>query len=290
VTIALGVDTLCWHMPLEAGLITVEEVLEDAASLGAPVVSLNLHHTRSRSIEEHRELAGLASGLGIRLLAQGDFLGSPRSGDEPAAGVERIRAWLPYAVAIGSPTLRLASGFYRGELASRPDLIDAERRYVTRVLVDARDDARGAGVRLVLENHSDFLVDEYEAIVREIGEDHVGVFLDLINPIVTFDDPLRAVRVLAPLAVSGHVRDFELISVHQPDGFHRRGFDVRYRYPGEGVAPLGDVIGALVATVGDRPYDLMIEGLDSRADVLDQHERLARSMPVVRKHLGEAAA
>ena len=290
VTISLGVDTLCWHMPLEAGLISVEDVFRDAAVLGAPVVALNLHHTRERSVDEHRALAVVAGDLGLRVLAQGDFLGSPRLGDEPSAGVDRIRGWLERASALASPTLRLASGFYRAELAARPDLIEEERRYVTAVLLGARDDAEDAGVRLVMENHSDFLVTEYEQIVHEVGTDHVGVFLDLINPIMTFDDPFRAIEVLAPLARNGHVRDFELNSVHQPDRYHRRGFDVRYRYPGEGVAPLASLVEALTATVGDRPYDLLIEGLDSNADTLDQHDRLATCMPLVRDLLDRAAA
>ena len=290
VTISLGVDTLCWHMPLEAGLISVEDVFRDAAVLGAPMVALNLHHTRERSVDEHRALAVVAGDLGLRVLAQGDFLGSPRLGDEPLAGVDRIRGWLERASALASPTLRLASGFYRVELAARPDLIEEERRYVTAVLLDARDDAEDAGVRLVMENHSDFLVTEYEQIVHEVGTDHVGVFLDLINPIMTFDDLFRAIEVLAPLARNGHVRDFELNSVHQPDRYHRRGFDVRYRYPGEGVAPLAALVDALTATVGDRPYDLLIEGLDSNADTLDQHDRLATCMPLVRDLLDRAAA
>jgi len=288
-TISLGVDTLCWHMPLEASVISVEEVLGEAASLGAPVVALNLHHTRDRSVKAHVGLKGLADDLGMRLLAQGDFLGSPRLGDEPSVGVDRIRSWLELARALESPTLRLASGFYRAELAARPDLIEAERRYVTQVLLEARDDARAAGVTLVMENHSDFLVSEYEAIVREVGSEAVGVFLDLINPIMTFDDPYRAIEVLAPHARNGHVRDFELISTYQPDRYHRRGFDVRYRYPGEGVAPLAALIQALSATVGERPYDLLIEGLDSKADVLDQGERLQASMPLVRDLLDRAA-
>jgi sugar phosphate isomerase/epimerase len=288
-TVSLGVDTLCWHMPLEAGLISVEDVLRDAASLGAPVVGLNLHHTRDRTVDAHVALRNLAGDLGLRLLAQGDFLGSPRLGDAPSVGVGRIRGWLDRARALHSPTLRLASGFYRAELAARPDLIEQERRYVTRVLLDARDEARASGVTLVMENHSDFLVTEYEAIVREAGTEAVGVFLDLINPIMTFDDPFRAIEVLAPLARNGHVRDFELISTYQPDRYHRRGFDVRYRYPGEGVAPLADLIGALSATVGDRPYDLLIEGLDSTADVLDQHERLKACMPLLRDLLERTA-
>jgi sugar phosphate isomerase/epimerase len=289
VTIAVGVDTLCWHMPLEAGRVTVEDVLRDAASLGAPVVALNLHHTRTRSVTDHEDLARFAQDLGLRLVAQGDFVGSPRAGDDPAVGVDRIRAWLERAALLGSPTLRIASGFYRAELAGRPDLIDDERRYVVEVLAAAREHATAAGVRLVIENHSDFLVREFEEIVRDVGTDDVGIFLDLINPIMTFDDPFRAIDTLAPLARSGHVRDYELHSIHQPDRYHRRGFEVRYRYPGEGVAPLGALLRALAAAVGDRPYDLLIEGLDSTADALDQHERLAAALPLVRGTLEEVS-
>lgn len=289
-TICIGVDTLCWHMRLEAGAITLEQVFDDAASLGSMTVAVNLHHARERTSEQLGQLASIAGSLGMRVLASGDFVGSPRKGDVPAVGAERIDRWLEGAVALGSQTLRLASGFYRADIAGQPEVIEAERRYVIDVLQLSASAATDAGVRLILENHSDFTIDEYAAIVQEVGQDHVGVFLDLINPIMTFDDPFRAISTLAPLARSGHVRDYELRSVQQPDEYHRRGFDVRYRYPGEGVAPLGGLLGALAATVGDRPYDLLVEGLDSRADVDDQHERLARSMPLLRSMLEEAAA
>jgi sugar phosphate isomerase/epimerase len=290
VTISLGVDTLCWHMRLEAHAVTIEQVLADAASLGAGVVAVNLHHVRDRSSTQLLDLASHAASSGIRLLASGDFVGSPRRGDEPRVGVERIERWLEGAVALGSPTLRLASGFYRADLAGQPELIEREREYVTEVLRLASTGAAAAGVRLILENHSDFTIDEYERIVHEVGDDKVGVFLDLINPIMTFDDPFRAIAKLAPLAKSGHIRDYELLSVQQPDGYHRRGFDVRYRYPGEGVAPIRALIQALTDTVGDRPYDLLVEGLDSQADVDDQHERLATALLHLRSVLQDVAA
>jgi sugar phosphate isomerase/epimerase len=272
-------------MRLAAGAITIERVLEDAASLGARVVTLNLHHVRERSVTELDRLHHRALGLDVRLLAQGDFIGSPRLGDDIAAGVTRIRAWLERASALRSPSLRLVSGFYRAELAGEPELIEAERRYVSGVLARASEAARAAGVRLLLENHSDFTVDEYERIVTDVGRDRVGVFLDLINPIVTFDDPMRAIERLAPLASSGHVRDFELRSIQQPDHYHRRGFEVLYRYPGEGVAPLPALLAKLAEVIGDRPYDLLIEGLDSRADVDDQVERLRAALAYLRRFL-----
>jgi len=288
-TIAVGVDSLCWHMRLASGAITMERVLEDAASLDAPVLTLNLHHVRERSVRELRQLHVRAKSLGLRLLAQGDFIGSPRRGDDVGAGVERVDAWVERAAAAESPSLRLVSGFYRAELAGKPALIEAERQYVSEVLARASENARAAGVRLLLENHSDFTVEEYERIVRDVGRDRMGVFLDLINPVVTFDDPMRAVERLAPLASSGHVRDFELRSIQQPDLYHRRGFEVLYRYPGEGVAPIAALVAKLAQVVGDRPYDLSIEGLDSRADADDQVARLRPALAHVRALLaGEA--
>jgi sugar phosphate isomerase/epimerase len=283
--IAVGVDSLCWHMRLVSGAIAVERVLEDAAELQAPVVALNLHHVRERSVPQLRELRGRAHSLGLRLLAQGDFLGSPRRGDDISTGITRIHEWLERAAALESPSLRLVSGFYRAELAGKPELIDRERRYVSDVLARASENAAAAGVRLLLENHSDFTVDEYERIVDHVGREHMGVFLDLINPIVTFDDPLRAIERLAPFASSGHIRDFELRSIQQPDDYHRRGFEVLYRYPGEGVAPITALVTRLKEVVGDRPYDLVIEGLDSRANVDDQLERLRPALAYLRRLL-----
>jgi sugar phosphate isomerase/epimerase len=228
------------------------------------------------------ELYARARDLGLRLLAQGDFIGSPRLGDDVSVGVSRVHEWVERAATLESPSLRLVSGFYRAELAGKPELIEAERRFVSEVLARACDKARAAGVRLLLENHSDFTVDEYERIVNDVGRDRMGVFLDLINPVVTFDDPVRAIERLAPLASSGHVRDFELRSIQQPDHYHRRGFEVLYRYPGEGVAPVAALVRKLAQVVGERPYDLSIEGLDSRADVDDQLERLRAALAYLR--------
>jgi sugar phosphate isomerase/epimerase len=281
-TISVGVDTLCWHMRLSTGAIIIEQVLEQAAALRVPVVALNLHHVRERSASQLAALRGRADSLGLRLLAQGDFLGSPRLGDDVAAGAARIDAWVARAAALASPSLRLVSGFYRAELAGNPELIEAERRYVADVLARASQTASAANVRLLLENHSDFTVDEYERLVRDVGHERMGVFLDLINPIVTFDDPFRAIERLAPLAASGHIRDFELKSIQQPDNHHRRGFEVLYRYPGEGVAPIRALVTKLKQAVGERRYDLVIEGLDSRADVDDQVERLRPALAYLR--------
>jgi sugar phosphate isomerase/epimerase len=281
--IRFGVDTLCWHLWLESSAVSLEDVLEEAAELASECVQVNLHHVRDRDLAGLRTLAERARGLGLGLLASGDFLGEARNGDEPEVGVSRVAAWLERAVALESPVLRVVSGFYRAELAGRPDLIEAERRYVVDALRASAPAAAAAGITLLLENHSDFTAAEYESIVEEVGPEAVGVFLDLINPIAALDDPVRVVDQLAPLARAGHVKDYVFRSIQTDDGYHRRGFEVLYRYPGEGVADLAALIAALRRGLDGREFFLTIEGLDNRADVDDQRERLGPSLALLRR-------
>jgi sugar phosphate isomerase/epimerase len=283
--IHLGVDTLCWHLRLEHGAVTLEDVLEQAAGLGSDFVQVNLHHVRDREVRELRRLAARADEIGLRLLVSGDFLGEGRNGDPPAVGIGRVHAWLERAVALGSPVLRVVSGFYRAELMGRPELIEAERRYVVSVLRGALPAVDAAGVALLLENHSDFTVDEYRSLVTEAGGS-TGVFLDLINPIAALDDPVPVVRALAPLAPAGHVKDYLFESIPTDDGYHRRGFAVRYRYPGEGVADLPLLMASLREGLGGRDFHLSVEGLDNHADVDDQRQRLAPALTLLRSLAG----
>jgi sugar phosphate isomerase/epimerase len=281
--IRLGVDTLCWHLRLETGGVSASEVFEEAADVGAEIVQVNLHHVRELELDELEALAERGRALGLTLLASGDFLGRGREGDEPSVGIGRIEAWLERARALGSPLLRVVSGFYRADLAGRPDLIEAERSYVCAVLRGAAPAAEGAGVVLLLENHSDFTASEYEEIVAEVGSERVGVFLDLINPVAGLENPVPVVERLAPLAYAGHVKDYVFRSLPTDDGYHRRGFEVLYRYPGEGVADLPGLLEALRRGVGERSFFLTVEGLDNRADVADQRERLAPSLARLRE-------
>ena len=280
--LALGADTLSWHLRLETGDIGLEGVLEEAASAGAEYLQLTLHHARDRSVDDLRGLARLADRLGLRVLASGEFLGGARFGDEPRVGAERVEAWLERADALGSPILRVTSGFYRADLAGRPDAIEAERRWVIEALRASLPAARAAGVTLALENHSDFTAAEYRSIVGAVADQRVRVFLDVINPVAALEDPVPVVAELAPLAVAGHVKDFELESIQTEGGYHRRGFSVLYRYPGEGIADLPRIWSALAASLDGRELPIAVEGLDNRADVSDQVERLRSSFEYLR--------
>jgi sugar phosphate isomerase/epimerase len=278
-TLVLGADTLCWHQRLETSDLTLEQCLAEAAEAGARFVQLSLHHARERDTDQLPRLAGRAADLGLELLASGDPLAGAHRGETPAAAAARIEAWLERAAALGSPILRVASGFYRADLAARTGAIEAERAWTIEAIGGAIPAARAAGIVLAIENHSDFTVGEYGSILDAV--DDLRVFLDLINPVSALEDPLPVVRDLAGRSVAGHVKDYALESIWTDGRYHRKGFEVRWRYPGEGVADLRSLLGALEATVGDHAFRLSVEGLDNVAERRDQVARLRRSFALI---------
>jgi sugar phosphate isomerase/epimerase len=288
VTIVLGVDTLTYHCRLATGQIALEDVLREVADLGASFVQFNAVHVRERPQAGLESLRGLAGELGLEITLSGDVVGRAGHGDTVESGVERIRAWAQLAETLGSPFVRVSSGFYRNELLAHPERIAVEQQYVTDALRRAVDDVPG-DVQILLENHSDFTSEEYTQIIEGVGSDRVAVFLDLINPISALQDPLPVIRRLAPLAPAGHAKDFRIESRYVEDRFHRRGFDVQWCYPGEGVADLRSLMGVLVSTERDQPYRLSVEGLDNYPDVTDQRARLAASLEFLASFLPAGA-
>ncbi len=76
-----------------------------------------------------------------------------------------------------------------------------------RVLRGVRSRALDAGVRIAIENHGDFEARELKAFIEEAGADYVGCCLDSGNPMRVLEDPLLTLEVLAPYAVTSHIRD-----------------------------------------------------------------------------------
>jgi sugar phosphate isomerase/epimerase len=284
--IKIAVDTICYHMPLEAGRITIDEIVDQTAQVGADALQLDLHEVRAFGLDDLARLRQRVEDKGVVMTAHGGEIGSPRKGLTPDDAVGRIKTWLERAHVLGSPILRFHSGFYRSDIDGSAEAIEAERQYMMATLRAVSPIAAGYGIRLAVENTSDFVAGEFLSIFDEVQLPNVGIYLDITNPLVIYDEPVAAISRMAPLAIGGDVKDFALESIWTEDNFHRRGFKVLFRYPGEGVTPIPLLIGTLQKAIGDRDFMLGIEGLDSWPDVIDQPERLTRSISYLRSVIG----
>ncbi len=73
------------------------------------------------------------------------------------------------------------------------------------------------GVQLAVENHKDWRADEMIRILKQSGNDHIGVCLDTGNSIALLEDPMEVVEALAPRAFTTHFKDMAL--EEYPQGF-----------------------------------------------------------------------
>ncbi|MGH9584426.1 MAG: sugar phosphate isomerase/epimerase family protein [Bryobacteraceae bacterium] len=82
-------------------------------------------------------------------------------------------------------------------------------------------------IPLGLENHKDWTADEFTALMKKYSSEYLGVCLDFGNNISLLDDPMEAIKKLAPYAAVTHMKNidvrryedgFLLSEVVPPDG------------------------------------------------------------------------
>ena len=72
-------------------------------------------------------------------------------------------------------------------------------------------------VRMALENHKDWTVEEHVALLKSYNSEYLGALIDTGNNISLLDDPMQVIRELAPFAVATHVKDMGVNEY--PEGF-----------------------------------------------------------------------
>jgi sugar phosphate isomerase/epimerase len=286
--IELGIDAFCWHSRIAAKEVGLLDVIDAAAELEVPYVNVALVYVREVDGGADAVLAR-AEAHGLDLQAHGAPIGRPYFDGNLDRATKAVGDWLRESEQLGSPNVEVHSGIYRPELTAEPDSYFEELDFLRRVLHGAADVAAETGVELLFENASDFKSFELVTLFEGAESLPLGMFIDITNPLNVFEDPVDAIERLAPFAPTGHIKDFVLSSNWTEDHYHRRGYTVEFRYPGEGVTDTPRQVAKLAEVKGDEKFRLSIEGLDSHAGVDDQVERLRRSLHWVRGCVEQAA-
>lgn len=90
-------------------------------------------------------------------------------------------------------------------------------------------------IPLGLENHKDWTADEFAALMAKYATEYLGICLDFGNNISLLDDPLEAVKKLAPYTTVTHMKNIEVRR-------YENGFLLSEVVPPEGMLDLPAVI------------------------------------------------
>ncbi len=108
------------------------------------------------------------------------------------------------------------------------------------VLRDLAPVLRDLDLKLAFETHAEATSDELLQMIDAIGTDVIGICLDTGNFPMTLEDPLPAVRRVAPFAIATHLKDGVVT-------FAEDGLVYQARPCGEGVIPMQTILEELVS-------------------------------------------
>jgi sugar phosphate isomerase/epimerase len=189
-------------------LFAADKLMELAASLGMagahggmPDISFEWAR-RAREVKER---------LGVYLEIQ-TFL--PKLGEDPSVFEHAVRV----AREAGASSLRVVCllGRRYEMFDSRAQWDDAVKGFHHQIQV-AVPIVEKHKMRLGIENHKDWRVDQQVELLKEYSSEYVGVSLDTGNNLSILDDPEETVEKLAPWTFSTHFKD--MVVEETDDGF-----------------------------------------------------------------------
>jgi 3-oxoisoapionate decarboxylase len=200
--------------------------LDHARSLGACGIQVGLGAIDDTAADALRE----------RALAASMYLEGIVSLPRDQADLGRFEAEIRTAKRVGAAVVR--SVMLSGRRYETFATVGAFRRFVessSHALSLAAPVVARHEVRLAVENHKDWRADELLAVLKRVGNDHVGVCLDTGNSIALLEDPMEVIETLAPRAFTTHFKD---MGVEE----YRQGFLLAEVPLGTGILDLPRVI------------------------------------------------
>lgn len=197
--------------PLEPGFPSISDPLafvECAARLGAAGVQTRIG---ARPMDELKRLREAAESRGMYLEG---IVALPKDEGDAARFEDEIAA----AKAAGAEVVRTVclSGRRYEDFHSREEF-DTFARRSWRSLALAEPLVARHQVRLAVENHKDWRIDEMLAWLMRLSSEYVGVCIDTGNSIALAEEPHAVVEAYAPWTITTHLKDMGV--AEYGDGF-----------------------------------------------------------------------
>ena len=160
---------------------------------------------RAESLRRRCEKAGLeVSGYCIGA----ELFGTPA---RQRAAIKTVKEQVAIAVALGARTMRHDVTGGPGS-RSKGMTFNAVVAQLVAPIREIADHAAELGVMTSLENHGFYMqkATRVEALLKKVDHPNFGLTIDMGNFLCVNDDPVAAVRRLAPYAVMAHVKDFHV--------------------------------------------------------------------------------
>lgn len=193
----LGLETFSYHLAFRFGKMDIFRFIERTHALGLDGVQINV------GVPDWGHLGGDDPGRLRDVRSMTEQLGMFVEVDTRGIDVEHLAAALRVCEAVGADVLRTHLNV-RGDLVQKMAQAPARLRQVAPICADL-------GIRIAVENHEYETSQDVLAVVRAVGSEYVGTHVDTGNSMMVWEEPVQAVRAMAPYAVSSHFKDHAVI-------------------------------------------------------------------------------
>ncbi|GAA3997604.1 hypothetical protein GCM10022631_05280 [Deinococcus rubellus] len=248
------------------------EYIEHAHQLGFDGIQIDLTHLTSHDPAYLAELRSAAAERNLYVEYGSAFVEADHTAQQ-----------LQIASLLGAPLMRTFMGFSRFE---RSTDVAAETSRAVALLRSLAPQAADLGIRIALENHCDATTPELQQVIERVDSPSVGACVDLGNFMIHLENPVAAVRQLAPYIINTHFKDYDMKMENW--GFKSYGVAL-----GEGVIDLKAVLDILVneAHLDRITLEIVSEPQATEATTLALEEaNIRRSYQFAREVLGIGTA
>jgi len=209
----VGIDSYCYHRffgevyPQQSDpgrRMTLEDFLQRARQLQAGGVSIESCFVPNKDPGYLREVKAMLDEFGMdRVWAWGHPDGL--EGGRNREAYREMIASLDQAAWVGAGVMRVVGS----SLSFRHEPHEPQIARLTEMFREAVKAAQDRGIRLAVENHIDFTAEEILRLLGEVGSPYLGLNFDTGNFLRLLDDPVKAMKKLAPFVLATHVKDLK---------------------------------------------------------------------------------
>jgi 3-oxoisoapionate decarboxylase len=170
--------------------------------------------------------------------------------------MEELKRMFGVCHILGSNVMRVVGS----SLDYRNEPHEPQLRALTGIFKELAVIAQDQGVRVAVENHFDFTIDEYADLLDRIGSDYFGMCYDTGNTLRNGDDPVESARVLGKKIFATHTKDVApLYGVSPKEWYFFACVPV-----GQGIINMPGLIDALLATGYQGLFAIELDYMDPK--------------------------
>lgn len=196
----IGLETFSYYLAFSSGKMDMFSFIHQTKDLGLEGIQINMEgddlgHLRDDSPGYLKKIRSLCDDLGL-------FIDLDACGTSP----DKLLQYLDICTALGVDRLRIFSSF-GGD-------VQQEMQQAVRDFTQVMPAFSKAGVAIAYENHEYETARDIMDVIAAVNSPAIGAHIDTGNSMMLWEDPLDAVRTMAPKACSSHFKDHLVIDLN----------------------------------------------------------------------------